>query len=354
MIIETINRHILSAYSERFHAADVVRLDPSRTLGDCRYWRIETAGEMFCLRQWPKGTPEKERMQFVQAVLWHSVCEGVDFVPLPFETLENKGFVEHENGYWELLPWIGDEEESGATSAEVREREAFQTVSAMMSLAQFHLAVSTFPLPNFPRSISPGIRNDLAEWEKWITGRFSSLFEILRGTADCPAHRPENRLAEAGLSLLNRAVKSAGNLMVLLTRAARISVPILPTIGNAHRRHLRFDDDGVYGILDLKEITIDGVSRDIATLLASLAGTDPLLWNLGIKAYRQVRPLFDEELFVLEAFDRSRLFLEALGYLERIFLHGDPCNEFQVHEIGHRLDRILSRLDDGNRSRRSA
>lgn len=372
-MIEPINRQILSAYPERFHTEDedIVRLDPSCSLGRCRHWRVRTADENFCLRQWPAGTPKKERLQFVQAVLWHAMCEGIDFIPLPFETRKNKGFVEWDGCYWELLPWIaGVEDENGSFEefhfsddeflhlenihAEIGELKMFQTVSAMMSLAQFHLAVATFPLPNFPMSTSPGIRDELTGWEMWIAGKFSHLFHVLRSSENFSSDRLEIRLAELGLTLLNHAVRESGRSMVLLTRAARLSVPIQPVIANAHRRHLRFDENGVCGILDMKKIAIDGVSLDIASLLGSIAESDPALWNLGIKAYRQLRELSDEELYLIEAFERSRLFLEGLGYLERFFLCNDIDSEYQLREICYRLNRILRRLDDEKRSRNVA
>ncbi len=138
--------------------------------------------------------------------------------------------------------------------------------------------------------------------------------------------------------------------MALLSRSSRLTSPIQPVIGNACRRHFRFDDDGVCGILDLKEIVVDTVALDIATLLGSLAEADERLWRLGLKAYSQVRPLSDNELLLLEAFDCSRVVLEGLDYLSRHFLLRDTHNRFQVIEMCRRLDKILLRLENENRN----
>ena len=234
------------------------------------------------------------------------------------------------------------------------ERNMFQVVSAMMSLAQFHQAVAAFPLPNPPLATSAGIRHDLSEWEKWISGKITKLFQALRSVLQLSTDANDLRLAQSGLALLNHVSRLAGNRMVLLSRAARLAAPVQPVLGNACRRHFRFDDDGVCGILDMKEIAVDSVALDVATLLGSLAENDAGLWQLGLKAYTQHRPLSDNELFLLEAFARSRVVLEGLGYLSQHFLLRDRHDRCQALEMGRRLERILLRLDGETRSWKTA
>ncbi len=413
--LEQLNSCVLSAYPVMYQADEAFCLSPSSSLGTTKHWRIKTAAGLYCLHAWPKEDVQVDRLQFVQAVLWQAVQEGAEFVPLPIETSKHKGFVEYDKAFWQLLPWVsgnegpeffepntfptlngeadtergvgtvekaddgewnGDEadepsriilENARANSCDLTtihtpvhtpeykpEHKMFQVVSAMLALAQFHQAVASFPLPNAQVSTFLGIRDDLAEWEKWISGKLSALYQALRNFAQLSSDAHEVRLAQAGFSLLHHVSRLAGNRMVILSRAARMAAPVQPVVGNACRRHCRFDEDGVCGTLDLTAIAVDSVALDVATLLGSLAENDAMLWQLGLKAYMQHRPLSDDELYLLEAFDRSRPILEGLGYLSRHFLLREKHNRFQVVEMCRRLEKILLRLEGEHRNWKTA
>lgn len=368
MITRQINRSILCVYPEEYRAVEVWPVDPACSLGECRYWRVETTENVFCLRRWPQGKPPVEQLQFTQAVLWHAVCEGIDFVPLPFETETHQGFVTFENSFWELMPWlegrkeflfqparfpvvdVSDSEKSSPVDSKASETQSFCVASALMALAQFHLAVSSFPLPHFPVSHSPKIRDLLTEWQLGLSGKFAKIEQALRAAS--PFGR--KRLIESGQSLLDHALSYAETAVVLLSRAARLSVPIQPVVGNICDRHLCFDDDGLCGIFDFKEVGVDSVSLDVASLLASMAEADPALWAFGLKAYQRVRPLSDQERFLVDAFDRTRILLEGLDWLDQVFLREEAFSQRQIDEIARRIDRWNRRFETENRNRSSA
>lgn len=383
MTTDQLNQYVLSAYPEGFWADDVFPLDRLPSLDRSRHWKVRSPDGIFCLRRRPVGQPTLEQLQFQQAVLWHVVCEGIDFVPLPFETTDHRGFVPFENAFWELLPWIAGTEaldgeyflpdcfpaldgerfettpsESAIvptpTLSESFELHRFQMVAAMMSLAQFHLAASTFPLPNGPLAVSPKACSDKKRWEGWISGRFARLFRVLTEKRRSGLTATESRLVETGWEFLNSAVTYSGSAMVLLSRASRLPVPIQPVIGNCCFRHLRFDDEGLCGMIDFKAIGIDGAASDVASLLASMAREDAALWNFGLKAYQAVRPLSDHEIFLVRAFDLPSIFLEGLDYLAGVFLHHAVYAESQLGEITRRLAEWNRRLEYESRDRRPA
>jgi Ser/Thr protein kinase RdoA (MazF antagonist) len=347
MITGQIVEHVLSAYPKDFRSEDLFPLDPSTSLGSCRYWRIESPKEFFCLRQWPQGKPGQDQLQFIQAVLWTAAYEGIEFVPLPLETKTHKGFVEFDGSYWELLPWFDGFE----AEAELSDQKQFHVISAMMALAQFHLAVSGFPLPNLPVSTSLRIRSQLTLWKNWVPIHFNRLNQILLTSRSNPSTLEEARLAKLGLTFLSLIVPLSGRCLSLLTHAACFMVPVQPVIGNALWRHVRFDDNGVYGMIDFKEITVDNVSLDIASLLGSASVSDNTLWALGLKAYQSIRTLSADELFMVQIFDQTLVLLEGLQYLSHLFLEEKSLTDRQRNEMIRRLESCIFRLENKNYNR---
>lgn len=374
MTLESINRDILSAYPEGCRAEEIMSLNDFPSLGSCRHWRIEAPDGIFCLRRWPRNTPKAERLQFQQAVLWHSVCEGIDFVPLPFETREHQGYVVHDGSFWELLPWIeGTERISSEYFTPINFSandgkpfaqnhadwfrntiEPFQIVSAAMSLAQFHLAVSTFPLPHLPNDASGKIREHLSKWNFWANGGFSELRRVLHAKRQEAENRFEDDWIDSGRTLIDHAVFFADETVSLLSRAARLPVPIQAVIGNCCFRHLRFDEEGLCGIIDFKELGVDSVSLDVASLLDSMTGSSVSLRTLGLKAYQSIRSLTTDELLLIKAFEASRGILEGLDYLSRRFLSEERFDEIRLREMLCRINRRNRRIDEEKSDRRSA
>ncbi|MDR2115906.1 MAG: phosphotransferase [Planctomycetaceae bacterium] len=347
MITGQIVEHVLSAYPKDFRSEDLFLLDPSSSLGLCQHWRVESSKELFCLRRWSQGKPNRDRLQFIQAVLWTATYEGIEFVPLPLETRKHKGFVEFDGSYWELLPWF----DYFDVEAETSDQKQFRIIAAMMSLAQFHLAVSGFPLPDPPVSTSLHIQSQLTFWKDWVTKRFTQLNQILLESRSNPSTLEEARLAKLGLTFLSQILPLSERCLSLLTHAAWLMVPVQPVIGNALWRHLRFDDNGVYGMIDFKEVTVDNVSLDIASLLGSAALSNSALWTLGLNAYQTIRTLSDDELFMVRIFDETLLLLEGLQYLSSLFLEKRSWTELQQNEIIRRLEFCIFRMENKSDNR---
>ena len=356
-------RQILSAYPDGFQTAVVTPLFPSAALGRCRYWMVETDEGTFCLRRWPREQTNIERLQFIQAVLWHAVYEGIETVPLPLETRQQKGIVPFDGSFWELLPWIDDAAETSNEFSpfETEENEwenyiekPFQIVAAMVALAQFHEATVNFPLPDPPQSLSPGINERLSCCRTWTSERLATLQGTLEKIRCLPQNDEESRLVQIGLEYLRLIAPLSVTNVLLLSQAVRLPVHVQPVIRNACLRHLRFDKDGVCGMIDFTEIGVDTVAVDVATLLGSLACEDAAIWDFGLKAYQAFRPLSDNERFLTNAFDASQMFLEGIGYLDAVFLKEEPFTAIQLTEIQRRLERLILRLRHSNRHRRSA
>jgi hypothetical protein len=392
--IRQINRFVLSEYSKEYRALDILPIDMANqvdlfdardsvvrkmsdlsatsSLDGCRHWQVYTRAGLFCLRRWCSGMLGKNRLQFIQAVLWHAVCEGITFIPLPVETIEHRGFVTFDNAYWELLPWIDGVEERpplhtvgidsdvDVIDDALIERygnmsiPSHRIVSAMRSLAQFHRAVSTFPLPNPPVGYSYTISNLLSKWRNWISGGFDNLYREIRDRWCVTTSRSLIDFAETGLRFQNNAVIHSGQAIEGLTRSSRMVVQIQPVIGNCCLRHLRFSDAGVCGMIDFKEVVVDSVMVDVVSLLSSMSSLDSTSWQVGLRAYQQIRQLDDYEIFMLKTLYHSLFLLEGLDYLTDFFLLNKPMNEYQINKITDRLEYWNLRMETENRNRTSA
>ncbi|MDR2761533.1 MAG: aminoglycoside phosphotransferase family protein [Planctomycetaceae bacterium] len=384
--INQINRFVLSEYSRDYRALDILPLDVANlldvsgvdsdscvlSLDNCRHWQVETRVGLFCLRRWGAGMPGTSQLQFIQATLWQAEIEGIEFIPLPRETLEHRGFVTFDGSYWELLPWVSgveepppirtigfDDEVSSEISISSEEYEymaiqPFRIVSAMTSLAQFHLAVSTFPIPDSPIGHSTRVNNMLKRWQSWVDGGFNNLYKTIREKWSASASDLMINFTETGLRFLNNAVTSSGEILSGLWRSSRFMVQIQPIIGNCCLRHLRFDYNGVCGMIDFKMIGIDSIVIDVASLLGSMTNPDTEGWKLGLRAYQRIRQLDDYEIFMLKSIYHSIILIEGLEYLSDFFLLEKIMNEYQIDKITNRLEYWNLRMETENYNRNSA
>ncbi len=139
MAAEREHLDVLAAYPDDCRPKSIRALGSAGGFSGARFWRIEAPSGTLCLRRWPKEYPSTQRLEFIQAVLWHVVREGFTLAPLPRETRSRKGYVRHGGHLWELAPWMPGE-------ADFHEAPTLDRLQAAMhSLAEFHLAAASFP-----------------------------------------------------------------------------------------------------------------------------------------------------------------------------------------------------------------
>ena len=268
-------------------------------------------------------------MQFVQAVLWHVDQEGFHRIPLPLETNHHHGFVRHAGHLWELAPWL-----PGAADYAQRPSHT-KLANAMTTLAAFHEAARTFPLPETGPIGSPGIAERLLRLQSLLSGRLARLRRAVAEGA-----WPE--LAQRGLRLLELAEPVGRRILPLLEAGGALDVALQPCIRDIWRAHVLFVEDEVSGIIDFGSMRSENVAADVARLLGSLAGDQADDWRSGLAAYESVRRLSDDERSLVTAFDRSTVLLGGLQWLEWIYLEGRQFA--QPDAVLLRVDELLSRL----------
>lgn len=344
-------KYIFSEYSEEYAPQNIFPVE-SAGLSGSEYWLLDTPSGPYSLRAWPMGEPSLDRLQFIQAVLWYSRCEGFEYHPLPLETKENKGFVFTDDIYWELLPWIPGEQDVvvfnrvSESSSELRidaELAPHKLVSAMMTLAQFHESVREFPLPYPEYTLSPGIRFRLALWRNWQKNRIHRLAFELKQPSEIESEHFE--LRRLGLDLIKCAEIQGEKLMIFLNDSVNRNVSLQAVIGNCDRRHFLFDEDGVCGMIDFKTLTAENVALDVAMLIGSLGGPDRNLRHLGFSAYQSIRPLSEDELHLVNAFELAEILLPSLELLDNVFVKKRKFEHSQMESILDRIRWTIYRLE---------
>jgi len=326
--LEPLN--VLAAYPEDCRSNQIESLGSAGGFSGARFWRVRARAGVLCLRRWPQGHPSAERLEFIQAVLWHVVREGFELVPLPLCTRLHKGYVPHGGYFWELAPWMPGEADFRVDPTEEKLR------AAMIALAEFHRAASSFPLPHPPCSPSPGIRDRLRQLQRWTSGDLDRLVAAVE-----PGLWPDvERRAATLFRLIPRA---AGRALMLLDNSVRYRVSLQPCIRDVWHKHVLFDRREVSGLIDFGSMAAENVAADVARLLGSMAQDDSHLWQVGLDAYGSIRPLSEAEVSLVHAFDRSTVLMAGLTWIDWIYRQRRVFDN--RHVVPHRLDEIIRRLE---------
>lgn len=328
MAADRIDR-ILRLYPEDCQPLSAVEIRSPHSFSGARLWRVHSPRGPLCLRRWPAGHPNQERLEFIQAVLWHVQQEGFRRAPLPLETRHHHGYVWHEGHLWELTPWL-----PGA--ADYRERTNPARLSAALkTLAEFHNATATFPIPEPGPAVSPGLAERRERLMALLAGRAEQLRDALART-----HWPE--LTSHGQLLLDLFCQTARKLLPTVEAASQIAVGLQPCLRDIWHAHVLFEGDQVTGLVDFGSMRPDNVATDIARLLGSMAVDNRDDWQLGLLAYQGVRRLGENELALVETFDRTAVLISGLQWLEWICLEQREFADRQA--VLARVSECLARL----------
>jgi Ser/Thr protein kinase RdoA (MazF antagonist) len=335
---------VLDNYPPDYHARRIEPLGSAGGFSGSKLWRLDTPRGELCLRLWPAEHPSRQRLEFIHAVLRHVFAEDFRRLPLPIASLTGATYIELNDRLWELAPWMpGEIDPTPRTSPRaaglIPAVRPARVASALQTLAEFHLAAATFPFTEARFGPSPGLNDRRDRLEKLIAGEIDQLER-------CLGHRIWPELSERGRGYLPLFRRAAPAVRPLLTHAAAIPVPLQPCLRDIWRENVLFVDDEVSAILDFAAMRVDNVAGDIARLLASFAIPDEELWNTGLTAYQNVRPLSDVEQTLITAFDRTSALMTGISWLDWVFRQhrefADPTAVLQ------RFDVALARLNSLN------
>lgn len=321
---------VLTHYPQIASPRSVEPLGAAGGFSGAQFWRLQTEDGPLCLRRWPPEHPNRERLEFIQAVLWHVHQEGCYFVPLPLESSSNAGYVWHDDHYWEITPWMPGKADYHI--APTNEKLA----NALAALASFHVAAESFPIPQGEPAPSPGIRQRKEMAEELRAGGLTKL----QAAMECSAWPELDRRAARAVTLAIRALSAIDQ---AIAPCRGLNVVLQPCIRDVWHDHMLFFDGQVSGIVDFGAMRVDNVATDIARLLGSLVGDERDGWRIGLEAYEAIRPLSEHEGKLIKAFDRSGIALSLVNWLRWIYL--DRRNFEQRGAVETRFDELLPRLE---------
>ncbi|HWB07835.1 MAG TPA: phosphotransferase [Pirellulales bacterium] len=330
MADESACRRVLAAYGADCQPVHIEPLSSAGGFSGASFWRIHALRGILCLRRWPREHPDRQHLEFIQAVLWHVHQEGFRLVPLPLETRSHTGYVCEAGQLWELAPWMPGAADYHQNPSPNRLRAAAQT------LARFHQAAATFPLPHGGSRTAPGLQSRLERLAAWTELKLARLSASI-ADADWP------ELADRARRLLPLFRRAADVVAETLRQAAPIRVPIEPCIRDIWHDHVLYVGEKVSALIDFGAMRADSVATDIARLLGSLCGDDGPAWLDALNAYDSVRPLSSGEALLVTAYDRSNTLLSGMNWLEWIYL---DARQFENRAaVCERLDANLARLE---------
>jgi len=300
---------VLANYPSECRALSIESLGSAGGLSGAQFWRITSHRGLLALRRWPKEHPTPERLAFIHDVLGHAASRGIDYLPLPATTRRGETFITLGGHLWELATWLpGTPSYAAAPTVE-------KVRAAMEALAKFHLAVSDFP----PTRV-PGFETRASA----IESRIERLQQIARGghqelaKAIIDSHWPEFApLARQFVSLLPQVLPRAITRHQPLTK---LQFPLQPCIRDIWYGNVLFTGDVVTGVVDFGAVDIDTPACDIARLLGSLVGPDPVRRQIGLTAYDSVRQLSANELLAVDALDTDIVILAGCNWVRWIYI----------------------------------
>jgi Ser/Thr protein kinase RdoA (MazF antagonist) len=323
-----ITNFVREHYAHRISPGNVETLGMAGGLSGARFWRISSPRDTFILRRWPVEHPSKERLAWIHGLLEHVHREGFRIVPVPLKTELGESFIEREGHLWELAPWLpGDADCHNSRSPE-------KLRAAMVALARFHRAAAS--LPTAATSTTSAVQKRLQRLRELSPAEVATLEDVIEPTIwpDLAA------LARAAMKRLPTAIAEA---KAKLTPFESVNFPLQPCIRDIWHDHVLFTGYEVTGLIDFGAAGVDMPAGDVARLLGSLANDDRDLWQVGLDAYRSVRPLSPEERTAIPALDAAATVIALTNWIRWIYVER---RQFDNHvQVISRIKSLVKRLE---------
>lgn len=327
MSLQQAAREILEQYAG-VRTSSLVSLGNHGGFSGARLWRAETISGDICVRAWPHGKIDTNRLSYIHSLMRKASSAGLAFVPAVRETRSGRTWVEHAGRLWDVTTW-----KPGTADFRQHPTEA-RLAAACRGLAQLHIAWADAAAPVTP---CPAVQRRLqchAEWTTLLAGGWRPDFE----TTLLAQVRP---IAERAWQKLPPMIDAVPAMLELWKTCP---LPVQPCLCDICHDHVLFEQDTVTGIIDYGSAKQDNVAGDLARILGSLVGNEERLLPAGIGAYHQVRPLSPEEERLIRVLDVTGLVLGVVTWLRWLYHDGRSFED--EHAVAQRMQSLVARLED--------
>lgn len=318
-------RWVLQQYPLAAFCRAVVSLGNRGGFSGAQLWRVETAAGSFCLRAWQAEGISSPQLSQIHDLMQFARQQGLAFVPSVCQTTQHRTHVEHAGRIWDLTEWMSGQSDFHANPANEK------LEAACIALAELHQVWKK----KFAASAAcPAIARRLERLQQW-----HALLE--RGW------RPDYSLQLTLSSIGQRAWNLVQNL--LPTHSAPLlhwqasNFALQPCLCDIWHDHVLFEGNQVAGIIDYGSAKVDHIAVDLARLLGSFVGDDDEKWQIGLRAYRLVRPLSQQEEDLARLLDRSGTLLALVNWLRWLYLDRRRFEDVEI--VAARLEQIIRRVE---------
>jgi len=294
-----------------------------------RLWRAQGDGGDFCLKVWPAREADPQRLAWIHGLMRRAREAGLAFVPAVEPTADGVTWVERASLLWDLTNWMPGRADFHVRPTTGRMRAAC-TALALLHNAWEKVAPRVGTIPGIARR-----RERAAAWRRLLASGWRP--DLSGGAGD-----PVRPWAERAWQLLPGRIERAMDQLARYDE--RLSLPLQPCLCDVWHDHVLFDGATVTGLLDYGSVKVDHVAVDLARLLGSLAGDDPVLRAAGLWAYTAVRlqaNAWEDQL--VELLDRTGTLLAAANWLVWLYRDGRVFEDREA--VVQRLAALVRRIE---------
>jgi homoserine kinase type II len=230
---------------------------------------------------------------------------------------------------WELTEWLPGRPDYHEHPSPARLQ------SACAALARLHCAWLTGATVA-GRGVSPSVGRRLEavrSWQRLLRSGWEPGFPA--GDA-----HPVHAVARRAWGLLPRWVERVRPSLVSISGQPWA---LQPCLCDPWHDNLLFEGDQLTGLVDYGSVKVDHVAVDLARLLGSLAEDDADGWQVGLEAYRVVRPLDRHEEELARALDWTGAVVGVVHWLRWLYLEGRAFADRA--KVAARLESLVGRIE---------
>lgn len=303
-------------------------------------WQVRCHDQTYCLKGMPTGDVTSERLAWVQLLLRY-VKQVSPELPLPVAIAsgDGLGFMQEAGQFWELTPWLPGMADLAGRADEAMVTQAFQAAAKM------HLALEQWGREDGCFAVKPS-EGVLLRHERLVKMRSGGIFDLAAalGTAQKRGMRAEilwgcEQVLSAYWDLHERA-------FARLEVARHLAVPIFPAVRDLRAEHFLFSKseagEKLTGVVDFGAMRLDSVMLDLSRLMTTLVPASEELRAVGLKAYREVRELTNEEADLLPALVEGAALHNGLQWVIWLLQEGKVFEDWGA--VSRRLQQVVESL----------